>query len=51
MAFRNKAVADAVVLAFNTMQQDGTYQTLFDKFGLTALPAGQAVAIVGPGPQ
>jgi polar amino acid transport system substrate-binding protein len=51
MAFRNKAVADAVVLAFDAMQSDGTYKALFDKFGLTPLPAGQAVAIVGPGPQ
>jgi polar amino acid transport system substrate-binding protein len=51
MAFRNKTVADAVVKALNAMQADGTYKALFDKFGLTALPAGQAVTIVGPGPQ
>jgi len=51
MAFRNKAVADAVVAALNAMQQDGSYKALFDKFGLRGLPDGQMVAIVGPGPQ
>lgn len=51
MAFRNKAVADAVVAALNSMQQDGAYQALFHKFGLRGLPDGQMVAIVGPGPQ
>lgn len=51
MAFRNKAVADAIVAALNAMQQDGTYQGLFHKFGLRGLPDGQMVAIVGPGPQ
>lgn len=51
MAFRNKAVAEAVVKALNSMQQDGTYKALFDKFGLRGLPDGQMVAIVGTGPQ
>lgn len=51
MAFRNKAVAEAVVKALVSMQEDGTYQKFFDKFGLRGLPAGQMVAIVGPGPQ
>lgn len=51
MAFRNKAVAEAVVKALVSMQEDGTYKKLFDKFGLRGLPDGQMVAIVGPGPQ
>ncbi len=51
MAFRNKAVADAVVKALDSMQTDGTYKKLFDKFGLRGLPEGQMVAIDGPGPQ
>lgn len=50
MAFRNKAVADAVVKALNDMRADGSYQALFDKFGLTALKADQALEIAGPGP-
>lgn len=51
MAFRNKAVADAIVAAFNEMEADGSYKALFDKWNLTPLPAGEAVAIAGPGPQ
>lgn len=51
MAFRNKAVADAVVKALDSMQDDGTYQKLFDKFALRGLPKGTMVAIDGPGPQ
>jgi polar amino acid transport system substrate-binding protein len=50
LAFRSKAVTDAVVKALNAMRADGTYQALFDKFGLTALPADQPLAIAGPGP-
>ncbi len=50
LAFRNKTAADAVVIALNAMRTDGTYQALFDKFGLTALPVEQPFAIVGPGP-
>ena len=50
LAFRSRAVTDAVVKALNAMRADGTYQTLFDKFGLTALPADQPLAIAGPGP-
>lgn len=51
MGFRNKAVADTTVKALDAMQADGTYAALFQKFGLSALPDGQAVAIVGPGPE
>ena len=50
LAFRSKAVTDAVVKALNAMRGDGSYQALFDKFGLTALPADQPLAIAGPGP-
>jgi polar amino acid transport system substrate-binding protein len=50
LAFRNKTVAEAVVKALNTMRADGTYQALFDKFGLTSLPASQPLQIAGPGP-
>jgi polar amino acid transport system substrate-binding protein len=50
LAFRNKAVADAVVKAINDMRLDGTYRALFDKFGLTSLPAEQPIQIAGPGP-
>jgi polar amino acid transport system substrate-binding protein len=50
LAFRNKTAADAVVRALNAMRTDGTYQALFEKFGLTMLPADQPVAIAGPGP-
>lgn len=50
LGFRNKTAADAVVKALIEMRVDGTYQALFDKFGLTSLPADQPLAIVGPGP-
>jgi polar amino acid transport system substrate-binding protein len=50
LAFRNKTVTDAVVRALNAMRVDGSYQALFDKFGLTSLPADQPLAIAGPGP-
>jgi polar amino acid transport system substrate-binding protein len=50
LAFRNRTVTDAVVKALNAMRADGSYQALFDKFGLTSLPADQPLAIAGPGP-
>jgi polar amino acid transport system substrate-binding protein len=50
LAFRNKTAADAVAKALNAMRADGAYQALFNKFGLTALPADQPLAIAGPGP-
>jgi polar amino acid transport system substrate-binding protein len=50
LGFRNKTVTDAVVKALNTMRADGSYQALFDKFGLTSMPADQPLAIAGPGP-
>jgi polar amino acid transport system substrate-binding protein len=50
MMFRNKAVAQKVADTLNAMKADGTYDKLFDKFGLTKAPDG-AFAIRGPGPQ
>jgi polar amino acid transport system substrate-binding protein len=50
LAFHNKAVAGAVVKALSDMRADGTYKALFDKFGLTSLPADQPFEIAGPGP-
>ncbi len=50
MAFRSRAVADAVVVVLTAMRADGTYNRLFDKFGLTPQPADQPFAIRGTGP-
>jgi polar amino acid transport system substrate-binding protein len=50
LAFHNKTVTDAVVRALNAMRTDGSYQALFDKFGLTGLPTDQPLGIAGPGP-
>jgi polar amino acid transport system substrate-binding protein len=50
LTFRNKMAADAVVKALNAMRADGSYQALFDKFGLSGMPADQPLAIAGPGP-
>ena len=47
--FRNRAVAEAAVAAFQEVRADGTYDALFDKFGLAKLPGD--FAIHGPGPQ
>ena len=48
-AFRDRAVAEAAALAFKEIRADGTYDRLFDKFGLAKLPGD--FAIRGPGPQ
>jgi len=50
MAFRSKALAEAVGVVLTSMRTDGFYDKLFDKFGLTPLPADQPFAIRGPGP-
>lgn len=50
LTFRNRTAAEAVVKALNAMRADGFYQALFDKFGLTTMPADQPLAIAGPGP-
>lgn len=47
--FRDKQVAAEAAKAFTEMRADGTYDVLFDKFGLTKLPG--EFAIRGPGPQ
>jgi polar amino acid transport system substrate-binding protein len=50
MMFRNKVVAQKVADTLNAMKADGSYDKLFDKFGLTKSPDA-AFAIRGPGPQ
>lgn len=50
MMFRNRAVAEKVAATLTAMGADGTYDKLFDKFGLTKAP-GKTFAIRGPGPQ
>lgn len=47
--FRDRAVAEAVAEAFTAIRADGTYDALFDRFGLAKLAGG--FAIRGPGPQ
>jgi len=47
--FRDRAVAEAAAAAFKEMRADGTYDALFDKFGLAKLQGD--FAIRGPGPQ
>ena len=47
--FRNKAVAEAAAEGFTAIRADGTYDALFDKFGMAKLPG--PFAIRGPGPQ
>ena len=47
--FRDRAVAEAAAAAFTEIRADGTYDALFDKFGLAKLQGGFAVR--GPGPQ
>jgi polar amino acid transport system substrate-binding protein len=49
LAFRKRSVAEAVAKTLTEMRVDGTYDKLFDKFGLTKLP-DQVFAIRGPGP-
>ncbi|MBE9607324.1 ABC transporter substrate-binding protein [Acetobacteraceae bacterium H6797] len=50
MAFREKGVAEAVAKALTSMREDGSYGKLFDRFGLTPLPADEPFAIRGTGP-
>jgi polar amino acid transport system substrate-binding protein len=49
LAFRDKALASAVVEALGAMKADGTYDRLMDKFGFAKWT--EAFAINGPGPQ
>ena len=48
-AFRDKLLAQAVADALTTIRADGTYEKLFDKFGMTKLQAS-SFAIRGDGP-
>jgi polar amino acid transport system substrate-binding protein len=48
-AFRDKAVAEAAAEAITAMKADGTYDKLFDQFGMTRLP-DKVFKISGPGP-
>jgi polar amino acid transport system substrate-binding protein len=48
-AFRNKALAEAAAVAITAMKTDGSYDRLFDKFGMTRMP-DSVFKIVGPGP-
>ncbi len=48
-AFRDKAVAEGFASALTAIKADGSYDKLFDKFGMTRLKA-PAFAIRGPGP-
>jgi polar amino acid transport system substrate-binding protein len=48
-AFRNRAVAEAAAEAITAMKADGSYDRLFDKFGMTRLP-DTVFKISGPGP-
>ena len=50
MMFRNKTVATKVPATLTEMGADGSYDKLFDKFGLTKAPS-KVFAIRGPGPQ
>jgi len=49
-AFRDRVLAVAMVEALNQLKADGTYDRMFDKFGMTRLTGG-AFAIRGPGPE
>jgi len=48
-AFRDKVLAEAAAETITAMKADGTYDKLFDKFGMTRLP-GTVFKISGPGP-
>jgi polar amino acid transport system substrate-binding protein len=49
-AFRDRTLAVAMVEALNALKADGTYDKLFDRFGMTRL-AGDTFAIRGSGPE
>lgn len=49
-AFRSKAVAAAAAEALNAIRAEGIYDKMFDRFGMTRLPAGTNFAIRGTGP-
>ena len=47
-AFRDRAVAEATAQAFKEIRADGTYDALFDKFGLARLQGDFAIRGTGP---
>jgi polar amino acid transport system substrate-binding protein len=49
MMYRNRAVAEKVAATLTAMKADGTYDKLFDKFGITKAPES-VFTIRGPGP-
>jgi polar amino acid transport system substrate-binding protein len=48
-AFRDQALAQAAADSLTALKAEGTYDRLFDKFGMTRL-TGSSFAIRGPGP-
>ena len=48
-AFRDRDVAQAAADALTALKKDGTYDALFDKFGMTSL-SNDTFAVCGPGP-
>ncbi len=50
MMYRNRTVAEKVAAALTDMKKDGTYDRLFDKFGITKAPES-VFTIRGPGPK
>lgn len=50
LAFRNKNLALAVANALTELRAEGTYDRIFEKFGMTRLD-GKTFAIRGPGPK
>lgn len=49
MAFRSRPLAEAIGKVLDDMARDGTYDKLFDKYGVTKLP-DRPFGIRGPGP-
>jgi polar amino acid transport system substrate-binding protein len=49
MMFRNRTVAEKVAATLTAMGADGTYDKLFERYGLTKAPS-KTFAIRGPGP-
>jgi polar amino acid transport system substrate-binding protein len=50
MMYRNRTVAEKVAAILTAMKVDGTYDKLFDKYGLTKAP-DSTFSIRGPGPK
>jgi polar amino acid transport system substrate-binding protein len=46
--FRNKAAAEAAVVAFKEIRADGTYDKVFDKFGMAKLKGDFEIRGTGP---